>query len=149
MNYFIDSNIFLRVIVEEDKKSFSECRDLLQKIEDRKFRGFSSNIVMAEIVWVLSSFYKLKKEKILVGLSGIRNLKGLNLVDKFRFDLALRLYSRFQAKFIDSLIASIPEISSKTWQVVSYDRDFDKLGVSRVEPDKILHRGVGKDEITP
>ena len=147
MNYFIDSNIFLRVIVEEDKKSFSECRDLLQKIEDGKFRGFSSNIVMAEIVWVLSSFYKLKKEKILVGLSGIRNLKGLNLVDKFRFDLALRLYSRFQVKFIDSLIASIPEISSKAWQVVSYDRDFDKFGISRVEPDEVLQKWVGKEKI--
>ncbi|MFZ5932537.1 MAG: PIN domain-containing protein [Patescibacteria group bacterium] len=148
MDYFIDSNIFLRVIVEEDKKSFLECKNLFQAIEDRKLRWFSSNIVLAEVVWVLASFYKLKKEKILAGLAGIRNLRGFNLVDKFQFDLALRLYSKSQVKFVDCLIASVPQISAKAWTVVSYDKDFDKLGVSRVEPDEVLRKWVGKDRIT-
>ena len=149
MVYFIDSNIFLRVIVEEDSKSFSECKELLQKVEGRKIRGFSSNIVMAEIVWVLSSYYKMKKLKVLEGLLGIRNLTTLKLIDKYQFDLALKLYSKFKVKFIDCLIASIPQIFSKTWPIISYDKDFDKLDVVRFEPGEVPQKWMEKEKVLP
>jgi predicted nucleic-acid-binding protein len=45
---------------------------------------------------------------------------------------------RHKAKWIDCLIASAPDIQSGETAVVSYDRDFDRLGVVRLEPGVAL-----------
>jgi len=44
------------------------------------------------------------------------------------------MYSSKNVKFIDAMIASVDQIVSGSWVVVSYDKDFDKLGVKRAEP---------------
>lgn len=48
------------------------------------------------------------------------------------------MFEQKPVKFIDALLASIKEIKEKKWKVVSYDRDFDKLGVVRIEPKEII-----------
>lgn len=138
--YFVDSNIFLRIIVREDKKSFSDCSAFLKDVETGKIRVFTSNIILAEVVWVLNSFYGLDKKRIVKALNGINAIKSLKLVDDFDFDCALNFYSKFGVKYIDSLIASIPGIFSKKWTVVSYDKDFDRLSVLRKEPGEVVRR---------
>ncbi|PIP57688.1 hypothetical protein COX03_01755 [Candidatus Woesebacteria bacterium CG22_combo_CG10-13_8_21_14_all_39_10] len=136
--YFIDSNIFLRVIAKENEKSFRECFDFLQKVENRKIDTVTSNVVLAEVVWVLDSFYKVSKTKIVEALERMKASRFFKLVDNFDFDLALASYSRYGIKYVDALIASNLDIRSKKWTIVSYDRDFDKLGIIRKEPSQII-----------
>ena len=136
--FFIDSNIFLRAIVKEDEKVYRECFDFLNRVEAGSIRAVSSNVVFAEVVWVLDSFYEMKKADIIRALQGMKSIKSLKLFDVFDFDLTLSDYSKFGVKYIDALIASIPEIQSRKMIVISYDRDFDKLGVARKEPSDIL-----------
>jgi len=136
--YFIDSNIFLRVMVRENKKSFRESLDFLQKVESGKIEAVTSNIVLAEVVWVLDSFYEMSKAKIVEALERMKGSRFFKLVDNFDFDLALSLYSRYGTKYVDALIVSNPNIRSKKWAIVSYDKDFDKLGAIRKEPSQIV-----------
>lgn len=135
--YFIDSNILLRVIVRENEKSYRECFDFLQKVESGKIGAVTSNMVLAEVVWVLDSFYEMSKAKIVETLERMKGSRFFKLIDNFDFDLALNFYSRYGIKYVDAIIASNPNIQSKKWTIVSYDKDFDKLSVIRKEPSQI------------
>lgn len=137
MFYFIDTNIFLRVLVKENEEVFKDCQKFLDLIRQNKIKAFTSTIILSEIDWVLESFYKFPKEKVIEGLSSISKLKNLKITDNFDSNLAIEIYEKSPVKFIDALIASNPAIFNKEVAVVSYDRDFDKIGVKRIEPSKI------------
>ena len=137
-NCFIDANIFLRTLLRDEEKTFKDCLRFLFAVKKGKIRGFTSNLVLAEIAWTLLKFYKFPKEKIIKGLFSILKLKNLKITDEFDSFLALEIYKRFPIKFIDALIASNPKIYQKEVTVVSYDKDFDRIGVIRKEPKEIL-----------
>ncbi len=137
-NYFLDTNIFLRPIVKDSLKATQECSDLLKKIRAGKIKAFTSNLVLIEMHWVLKSFYKVKKEDLIKALKGIYELKNLKIEDKENISKAIELYKNHNVKLVDAMIASHPRILDKKATVISYDRDFDKLGVLRKEPKDLL-----------
>lgn len=138
MKYFVDTNIFLRVLELEDQKIFNECSNLLKLINNSEINAYTSNFVLAELVWVLDSSYGESKSKITKSIDGILKLNGLKILDDVDTFKTLELFSKKSVKYIDALIASNSEIQSKKMTVISYDKDFDKLGVKRIEPSDIL-----------
>ena len=136
--YFLDSNIFLRVFVGDNLRMLKECLILFESIKKGKVCAVTSSVVLSEIVWTLGSFYKFPKTKVIEAIKSIMNIPRLEIVDDFTVLAALEIYQDNSVKFIDSLIASIYEIHSREWIVISYDKDFDKLGVIRKEPSQII-----------
>lgn len=134
--YFIDSNIFLRVLAKENPQIFDECVGLLTKIRNKGSGTafYTGNLVVAEVAWTLASYYKAPKDLIIKGLGSIFNTGNIKFVEDYDFKVALKIYAEKNVKFIDALIASIPQIQAKEWTVISYDRDFDKIGINRKEP---------------
>ena len=61
-------------------------------------------------------------------------------MDKYNYEGALRIYNDKSVKYIDALISSIDNVSSREWIVISYDKDFDKIGVIRMEPDAVIKK---------
>jgi len=137
MKYFLDTNVFLRVVARDDKKSFEVCKALLGKIKEGQIEAVTSSLVLAEMVWTLGSHYGWEKNRVVRCLRGVVNLGGLKIVNGHKTGRAVDLYSMHQVKFVDAMIASNDEIRDGEWTVVSYDRDFDKLGVKRCEPGAI------------
>lgn len=138
MKYFIDTNIFLRTLIKEDETSFKNCYHFLEAIRYNKIKGITSSLVMAELAWTLSSYYQFKREDIAKALESVSNLRGLKVVDGYQISLALLYYQSKSVKFIDAMIASIKQISAKKWTIISYDQDFDKLDLIRLEPNQII-----------
>ncbi|KKT56864.1 MAG: PilT protein domain protein [Candidatus Amesbacteria bacterium GW2011_GWA1_44_24] len=138
MDYFLDSNILLRFFAD-DKKGVAhiECSKLIKNIKEGKIKAYTSHLVLAEVVWTLDSYYETPRESVVKVLKTIESLGGLTIIDKFETYLANKIYSEKTVKFIDALIASSPKIQSRKMAVVSYDKDFDKLGVIRKEPSQI------------
>ncbi len=138
MKYFVDTNIFVRVLELENKKVFEECSSFLKLVKNSKISAVTSTEVLSELVWVLESAYNEGKANIIKGLAGVLRLNGLKIIDKFDLQKTLEIFEGKNVKFIDALIASNPQIQSKKMTVISYDKDFDKLGVARKEPSDIL-----------
>ena len=136
--YFVDTNIFLRTLVPENKKSLIECKNFLSKIKNNQIDAVTSNLVLTEIVWTLLSYYKFPKRDVIAAVRSVLNLSGLKIVDGYNTTQALIFYENKTVKFIDCLISSIPEIKNKEWFVVSYDEDFDRLGVLRKDPGEVI-----------
>ncbi len=135
--YFIDSNIFLRTIVQENQKVFKDCRSFLQLIKGNQIKAYTCGLVLAEVLWVLSSYYHVKKPGLIEALKSILNLRGLRVIDKIDYLAAEKIYEKFNVKFIDAVIASVAITDSTRWLIVSYDRDFDRIGINRKEPGQI------------
>lgn len=132
--FFLDTNIFLRIFIKENEKTFRDCLKLLNLVSRGKITAFTSIIVLIEINFVLISFYKFRKEKVVEAIKSIVELPHLKIIDEFNLRYALELYLKNKVKFIDCLITSSTLIMKNRACVVSYDRDFDKLEVKRLKP---------------
>lgn len=139
MKYFIDTNIFLRYFTDEkNSKAFHDCSLLIKRIKLGKFSAVTSHLVVAEIAWTLPTSYGSRKSQVLKVLKAVETLNGLKIVNTFDTRIANRFFEDYSIKYIDALIASNPQIQDKKMIVVSYDKDFDKLGVIRKEPSQIV-----------
>jgi len=136
--YFLDTNIFLRPIVRDIPDQATDCLKLLEKISRSQLKAATGSLILAELNWTLLKFYNYSKPEIAEVLSGLAAAKNIKIIDKYNTVQATKLYSTYNVKFIDCLIASYREILDGHMTVVSYDRDFDKLGVTRVEPSKTV-----------
>jgi predicted nucleic-acid-binding protein len=137
MLYVIDTNVFLRVLVKEDESTFEASLNLLEAIKQKRCKAVIPGIVLSEIVWTLLSYYKFPKARVVSALQSILNLRGITVVDDYDYPLALELYQQNAVKYADACIASLPIMQNGQAQIVSYDYDFDKLNLERLEPNEV------------
>lgn len=133
---FLDANVVLRYLLRDDEIEAQHCLELLEKAERREIALRTTDLVIAELVWVLESpvTYNLPREKIRNLLVPVILLPGLKLPGKKLYRQIFDLYIDQGIDFIDACNAVHMEKQGLT-QIYSYDSDFDRIaGVSRVEP---------------
>ena len=137
--YFLDTNIFLRVLIKEGNRVFKDCYQLLERVKTNQIKAATANIALAEIAWTLHSYYQFPKGEVVQAIKGILNLRGLRIIDSYEPFWAIEKFRQHNIKYIDALIASILIRQKSKWVIVSYDKDFDKIGVKRKEPEEIIN----------
>lgn len=122
---FLETSVFIRYFTADDKKKFKDCVHLLELIEKgSKIRPYTSNIVILEILFVLTRIYKFSKKEILEAIQKILDLRNLTLIEKTSTREATATFQRLNIKFSDCLIATqVP----KDTKIVTYDTDFSKI----------------------
>lgn len=133
---FLDTNIILRYLLRDDEAKAERCLALLEKAEKRGIQLQTSDLVIAEVVWVLESpsAYSLPRERIRDLLLPIIFLPGVRLTNKGIYRRIFELYLDQNIDFIDAYNAAYMEKQGLT-QIYSYDTDFDQVGsVNRLEP---------------
>ena len=138
MTYLIDTNIFLRVLIREDEASFQSGLRLFEGIKQKDWNASVPGIVLSEIVWTLKSYYQFSKPEVVAAVQSVVNLRGLSIIDDYNYALALEFYQNHSVKYVDACIASLPIVQDEQATIISFDHDFDKLGVSRKEPNEVL-----------
>lgn len=134
--YFLDTNIFLRFLVDSESKQKEESVRLFTLLESGKIKGLICSVVLLEIYFTLKSFYRFLPGKCATILAGILSIKNLKKNDNFNYQLALDLFIKKKVKFADCLISSL-DFFKKGGEIISYDQDFDKLGTKRIEPSEV------------
>lgn len=126
----IDTNLLFRYFLRDDPQKADSVERLLKK---KRKRLLIPDIVFAELVWVLGSVYKQKRETIAVAISGLLSLKEVKINHEI-ISKSLDIFRSTKVDWIDAYIAAIAEIEGYKG-VYSFDRDFDKIpGVRRLEP---------------
>lgn len=138
MTYLLDSNVFLRVLVKEDEKDFRESFELLEKVKKAEIKAITAGVILAEVGWVLKSYYLLDRKDVAGKLAGIYRLAGLKIVDDYDWIEAIELYEKFNVKLLDAVLATMPGSAAKKWTIVSYDEDFKKLPVKWLAPRLVI-----------
>lgn len=121
---FVETSVLMRFLTADDAQKFQDCQALFEKIEQGQIRPYISNVVILEILFLLTKLYKFPKTKVLVDLYKVLALRNLTLIEKTDTKMALNLFERFNIKYADCLIAAqVP----KTTTLLTYDEDFKKL----------------------
>jgi predicted nucleic acid-binding protein len=133
---FIDANVFIRHLTRDDPEKARACFELFRKAQQREITLTTSESVIAEVVYVLSSkqLYNLPREEIRKLLYPLLSLPGLKLTHRKTYLRALDLYATYPLDFEDALTLAQME-RQKISELYSYDRDFDQAaGITRLEP---------------
>lgn len=133
---FIDANVFLRFLTRDDPVKAERVKTLLERAQRGEVALFTSESVIAELVFVLASpkLYKLSRDQVRTLLLPIVSLKGLNLPGRKAVLQALDLYAASSLDFVDALAAAQME-SHQITEIYSYDEHFDLVeGIKRLEP---------------
>jgi predicted nucleic acid-binding protein len=134
---FLDTNIILRAITTDDRVKRDACADLFLRVRHGEEQLETSQSVIAEAVYVLSSrrWYNLPRAEIVAKLRPIITLRSLKLTQKRIVIHALLVYYQYaQLDFEDALSVALMQ-HDKVTDIVSYDRDFDAIpGITREEP---------------
>lgn len=124
MKIFLDTNVWLRFYLKDERSQFESCQKIISQIEEGKFRAYTSSIVFLEISYVLRSVYSLPFNDVVKILESILEVRGITILNKTDTRQALDYYKKYKIKFTDCLIASqLP----KDMILVSFDQDFSKI----------------------
>ena len=136
----VDANVFLRIFIKENESSFRHCQAFFEAVKTGHIAAYIPTLVVAEVSFVLSSHYKLSKPAILQALASMGVSSGLAMIDDLQASLGVMLYKTHNVKLIDCLLASSKRVQSGKASILSYDRDFDKLGIRRAEPEDLFKK---------
>jgi len=108
--YFVDTNYFLRLLLKEDEKQFYQVYSLFQKAIKDEVKLCTSVVVLFEIYWVLSSFYKKNKPQVSQYLEKILTMSYIEIEKRETFTYALSIYKKNPLDLEDCYNLAIGEI---------------------------------------
>ena len=133
---FIDTNIFLRHLLNDVPTQSTACHELFRAIENQDLIGWTSPVVVAEIVFVLSNpkTYDFARPTLRDLVLSIIQLTGLRLESKHLYPRIFDLYVGHSIDYVDAYHAALIESAGQI-TLYSYDMDFDDVPtLQRTEP---------------
>ena len=131
---FLDTNIFIRFLTDDVPEKADACEKIFKRAVEKKESLFTTDMVIAEIVWVLESFYKLPKNEVQDKVEKILNTPNLICPHKDLILSALILYSEKNIDYIDAYNALILK-EKGIKELYSYDKHYDRIDwLGRLEP---------------
>ncbi len=134
--HFVDTNIFIRYLTKDDPQKAQACFELFQQATTNEITLITTEAVITEVVYVLSSqkTYNLSRQDVRSRLYPLLSVAGLKLPQRSNFLRALDIYAAHNLDFEDALIVAHME-QQKLTDLYSYDQGFDKVsGITRHEP---------------
>lgn len=134
MKIFVDTNIFLRFLLKDHPIQSPACRAFFKLSEKQKTPLITHSLVIAEIVWVLTSVARESKNQIVEKLKTILFFQQLEIPNQDILTTAVKLFEDNNIDFIDAYVYAWLK-KHKIIRIYSYDKDFDKLEDNlRIEP---------------
>ena len=132
----LDTNVVLRFLRQDDPAQSPACADLFTRAEQGEFSLQLDAVSIAELIWVLTSFYKTSPAKVADLLSSLLQHPAIMTEDRDRLLRALLLFASTRADFIDCYLAA--QGLETGHAIVTYDRDFKKFsGLVWRTPEKV------------
>lgn len=100
----IDTNLLVRYLTEDDPDKAQSVETLLIKAGKGEIKIVIPSVIIAELVWVLESYYKMEAGKISQLVGSILNTPGIDTQDKNILREALKIYENKGTDFVDAWI---------------------------------------------
>jgi predicted nucleic acid-binding protein len=136
MKKFVDTNIFLRFLTRDNPEKAQKILEFFEVAKRKEWQLVTSDLVIAEVVWVLSSkrLFNLPKEKVKESFLPLLLEDFISFASKGFIAHVFEIFVEKDISFIDAYNAIYARrIQADT--ILSYDKDFDKLDfITREEP---------------
>jgi predicted nucleic-acid-binding protein len=123
--FFIDTNVLLRFLLNDHQDLSPKAKSIFLKAQEGKIEIYLDEIVVAEAVWTLSSYYQIKKEKIIETLEKLISQNWIINPRKKLILESLLLYKSKNIHYIDAWIFVVNK-NIKT-KLFTFDKNLAKL----------------------
>jgi predicted nucleic acid-binding protein len=129
----VDANVILRYLVQEDAGLSAQATAIMESLERGESALVCDPVTLAEVVWVLSSYYHQPNDEISAALLAIVGARGLLMSNKPRYLRALELLAG-EAKHFGDACACAAALEASEGRLLSFDRGLSSVsGVHRAE----------------
>ncbi len=117
----LDTNVIVRYLAQDDARQSAAATRLIEGSLSAESRGFISIVTLAEVVWVMSSHYKVNRAAVADIVEGLLTAPPLMLEHAEIIWRALGSYRDSRANFSDALIVELGRDAGCT-KTVTFDR---------------------------
>ncbi|MGO8987683.1 MAG: PIN domain-containing protein [bacterium] len=100
----IDTNLLVRYLTDDEPQKAEAVDVLLNGAGKGEIKILIPSVVIAELVWVLESFYKMIADDITELVEAILNTPGVDTQDRSIIKAALKLYRSKKIDLVDAWI---------------------------------------------
>jgi len=127
---FVDTNVLIRHLTGDPVEMATRATSYLRTETEL----LVTDLVVAETVYVLESFYETPREQVAVALRSLIALASVETVDSALLLRALEVYEIDRIDFAEAYLVASAE-STGVNGIASFDRSIDRVRtVERVEP---------------
>lgn len=133
---FFDTNFLLRFYIADVPSQALQAKRMVEAAIDGQLLLITDLVVICEMVWVMDSFYKLKRRVVFETITNLFETPGVKIINGEILPLALSTYLDQNIDFTDTVIAVSARMAGAEY-LASFDKKhMDKLanlGLKRVE----------------
>lgn len=129
----LDANVLVRFLVSDIPEQSDAVKRLFLDAQNHRVTLSLDSIIIAETIYVLTSYYRQPRSKVAEILSVIVDIPYIDVEQRQRMKDALMRYNNKSVDFADAWLAAGAKLQNVG--VASFDRDFDKFDdVVRFKP---------------
>ncbi len=130
MSAFLDTNVLIRHLTGDPPAQARRASAFFERAEEL----FVPDLIVAEVVYVLESFYEVERQRVAELVRAIIGFPVIVVVDEPLLLRALEVYEVDRLDFAEAyLVASAEATGVET--IASFDREIDRVAtVQRIEP---------------
>jgi predicted nucleic acid-binding protein len=121
-----DTNIFIRFLTNDPPKQANRVRNLFESLKEKGLELFVSDLVVAEVAYVLESVYGAEKGQVSEALMAIAELDNVIMENRTIVLDAIAIYQERGLDFTDAYVAAHMK-KSECRRICTFDGDFKKL----------------------
>ena len=130
MTAFVDTNVLVRHLTGDPPEMAERATAFLATHAEL----YLSDLIVAETVYVLESFYKAPREQVAEAMRSLVAMRSMITVDPALLLRALEVYEVERLDFAEAYLVACAE-STGIGRVASFDRTIDRVStVERIEP---------------
>jgi len=125
----LDTNLIIRFLVNDDPQKVSKVEKLLK---DKNNTNILLDTIVAEIIWVLNSYYSLKKTEVVEKIRALIHVDTIEC-NEVLINKALAFWEGNNISYIDSYLVAVANLGNIP--LFSYDDKLKSIkGITVKEP---------------
>lgn len=121
----VDTNIIIRFLLNDHPAFSLQAKDIILKAQQGSLKLYLDEVVIAEIVWTLSSFYRIKRFEI---SDKLEEIVSQNWVINPKKDLILQTLALFRSSNLDYIDCWLFVVGkSLDIELATFDKALKKL----------------------
>jgi predicted nucleic acid-binding protein len=124
MKYICDTNFILRYLLGDNPAMLAKTKEIFEQAKSGQITLIIEQTVFTEVIFVLSSFYKVPKDKITQILAELLAYKGIS-GEKKVLSLALDYHCKHKLHIVDCLLIAKAKLTQTP--ILTFDQKLDEL----------------------
>jgi predicted nucleic-acid-binding protein len=120
----LDANIIIRLLMRDNEEHYKIAETFFVALEASQKHAILLDIIIAEIVYVLKSYYKQDKKYIVDRLKVLLQYENLEVSNRAVIIEALEVYAKKNIDFADAILCAKKNLEA--YEVMSFDKDLKK-----------------------